>query len=97
MVREESTDRDAEYLGDLGKTPGTDPVRALFVFLHLLERDADLACEVALGHAREQPIRADGFAHLAVSRSWLPLLRAEASGFSDRICLFFHLDGVHDL
>jgi len=66
---EQGADRNIEYLGDLGKPPGADPVRALFVFLYLLERDAQPASEVALRHARDQAMSPDGLSDLDVRGS----------------------------
>jgi hypothetical protein len=87
---EKGADRNAEHIGDLRKAPGADAIRTLFIFLHLLERDAEPLCKLALRHARGQPMRANGFANSAVRRSWPSFLRVESSGLSERACLFFH-------
>src|ERR1700737_125236 len=63
---EQDADRDIEYLGDLRKPPGADPVHAFFIFLYLLERDAEPAGEVALRHAPDQSMSADGLSDLDV-------------------------------
>src|SRR5258708_1291955 len=63
---EQGADRDVEYPGDLRKPPGADPVHALFIFLYLLERDAELAGEVALRHADDQSMSANGLSDLDV-------------------------------
>ena len=69
---EQGADRDIEYPGDLGKPPGADPVRAFFIFLYLLERDAELTGEVALRHAHDQSMSANGFSDLDVRVSRPP-------------------------
>src|SRR5450756_1156642 len=56
---EQGADWNIEYPGDLGKPPGADPVHALFIFLYLLERDAEPPGEVALRHARDQAMSPD--------------------------------------
>ena len=63
---EQGADRDIEYPGDMGKPPGADPIRAFFIFLYLLERDAEPAGEVALRHAHDQSMSADGLSDLDV-------------------------------
>jgi hypothetical protein len=63
---EQGADRDIEYPGDLGKPPGADSVRAFLIFLYLLERDAEPAGEVALRHAQDQSMSADGLSDLDV-------------------------------
>jgi hypothetical protein len=87
---EKGSDWDAEHIGDLRKASGADAVRTLFVLLHLLERDAEPFCKVALRHARGQPMRANGFANSAVRRVRPSFLRFKGSGLSDRVCLLFH-------
>ena len=79
---EQGADRDIEYLGDLRQPSGADPVRALFIFLHLLERDAKLAGEIALRHARDQPMSADGLPEFDVRgiRPPIPLLQLHSLG-----------------
>ena len=76
----QGADRDIEYLGDLRKPPGPDPVGAVFVFLHLLERDAKPAGEVALRHARDQSTSSNGLPELNVR------------GIRPPISLLHHLD-----
>ncbi len=76
----QGADRDIEYLGDLRKAPGPDPVGAVFVFLDLLERDAKPASEVALRHARDQSTRPDGLPEFNVR------------GIRPPISFLYHLD-----
>ena len=63
---EQGADRDIEYLGDSRKPPGADPIHAFFIFLYLLGRDAEPAGEVALRHAQDQPMSANGLSDLDV-------------------------------
>jgi hypothetical protein len=49
-----------------GEPPGADPARAFFISLYLLERDAEPAREVALRHAHDQSVIADGLSDLGV-------------------------------
>jgi len=94
---EKGADRNPEDIRDLRKAPGADTVHTFFIFLYLLERDADPLCKGPLRHARGQPMRANGFANFAVGRIRPLLLRVEGSGFCERACLFFHRRELHDL
>jgi uncharacterized protein YjiS (DUF1127 family) len=66
LLFEEIADRHVEDLGDQRQAPGADPVHALFVFLHLLEGDAELVGQCDLGHAPHQAVSPDGRADLVV-------------------------------
>src|SRR5918994_920463 len=55
---EEEVDVDAEHLGDLDHPADADAVRALLVFLDLLERQPEFLAELLLAHADEHAARA---------------------------------------
>src|SRR5215831_3209679 len=57
----------AENLGDALQAPGRDPVGALFVFLHLLERHADEIAKLGLRQAALQAQRAHALPDLGVA------------------------------
>jgi hypothetical protein len=88
---EKGGDRDVEYLGDQRKAPGTNPVRAFFIFLHLLEGDTEALRKGPLRHFCHQPMCTYGCADFAVRRSWPPFLRVVTAELFDLIRLFFHL------
>ena len=54
------------------ETAGPDPVRALFVFLHLLKRQPQSVPERALAHTEHEPPHADPAANMYVSGITLP-------------------------
>src|SRR4051812_24351703 len=47
---EQEPDRNLQYIGNLLEPAGADPIGALFVFLHLLEREAESVAELFLAH-----------------------------------------------
>jgi hypothetical protein len=59
--------RHAEHLGDPLQPAGRDAVRALFVFLHLLERHADELAELGLRQSALQAQRAHALPDLSVA------------------------------
>ena len=65
---EEKRDRHIERLGDPHQPSCADPVHALFVFLDLLERDAEQIAEFGLRHALGHAPRADALADLDIVR-----------------------------
>jgi hypothetical protein len=62
------------------KAAGADAVRALFIFLQLLKRDTEPARKLVLGHASDQPVRANGVSDLDVRGIGSPRHRS-ISGF----------------
>ena len=62
------TDRHAQYVGNSRKAAGADAIGALFVFLHLLERNAQGLAEGALRHATGGPFDSNATANLDVNR-----------------------------
>ena len=54
--------------GDVLETAGTNPVRAFFVFLDLLERQADGLAQCRLGHAQECAAQPDATSNISVNR-----------------------------
>src|SRR5690349_6408340 len=70
---EQSRDRHTENVGDLGKPAGADPVRALLVFLHLLECYTYPPAELTLRQALLQPTDADVLTDQDVDRQWTSL------------------------
>ena len=64
---EEVGNGQAQRIGDLLETPGSDPVSAILVFLHLLEGDADSPRQSGLAHTDHQAALADARADDMVS------------------------------
>jgi hypothetical protein len=61
---EEELGRHLQYLGDMLQATCADAVRALFIFLHLLECQTERIAEFHLGHTKHQAAHADALAWL---------------------------------
>jgi len=64
----EERHRDVEHIGDPLQPAGGDPIHALFVLLHLLERQPDPIPQIRLGKTALQPQGADFAPDLGVFR-----------------------------
>jgi hypothetical protein len=64
---EEGLHRHLQYLGNLLQAPRANAVRAFFIFLHLLEGQAECFGESGLGHAKLCATRAQLGSHMLVS------------------------------
>ena len=62
--------RDVQGLADIEKAPRADTVLPAFVFLNLLERDAQGLAEVCLAYAERLPAHAHPIADEFVDRIW---------------------------
>ena len=71
-IFEEERDRDIQNIGDVLKAAGADTVRALFVFLDLLEADADVNRQLLLRQAEQTAPTAQTLAQVKidVGRHW---------------------------
>jgi hypothetical protein len=65
---EEELDWHLQYFRHSVQAARADPVRTLFIFLHLLERNAEHVAELCLGHAKHQPAHAHSASHVLVNR-----------------------------
>src|SRR5450432_3038473 len=67
---EEERYRNLQDVRDVLEAARADPVRTLFVFLHLLECQAKGIAEFRLAHVEHQSAHAHTSAHILVSRIW---------------------------
>src|ERR1041385_7369406 len=67
---QEKGDRDLKNVRNLLQPTGTDPVRALFVFLNLLKSQAERIAELLLAHSQHHPAHADPASDMLVGRVW---------------------------
>jgi hypothetical protein len=65
---EEERCRHLKYVRNLLQAAGADAVYALFIFLQLLERDAERIAYMRLGHAEHQAAHADALSDVRVGR-----------------------------
>src|SRR6266849_7170850 len=67
---EEERVQHPERIGDLGQSAGPDPVHAFFVFLHLLECDAERVRQRGLRHPAHQALGSDQLADFSIRGLW---------------------------
>jgi hypothetical protein len=65
---EEKRYRNLQDAGDVLQAPRADPIRAFFLFLHLLERQAECIAKLLLAHFKHEPAHAHTTAHIHVNR-----------------------------
>jgi hypothetical protein len=73
-ILEEEGDRHAENRRDVLQAACADTVRALLVFLDLLERDAERLAQLLLAHAEHGPAQPDSAADVDIYRIGLFLV-----------------------
>ena len=64
----EELHRNAQHLCQIEQPAGADAVDALLVFLHLLERQAELLAELLLAHAEQHAPKANAAADVHIDR-----------------------------
>src|SRR3954453_14388420 len=65
-ILEKEGDGDAEYGGNRLQAAGTDAIGALFIFLDLLERDAEILAQLFLAHSEHIAAKPDPASHVNV-------------------------------